>query len=154
MTDPQDFDTKQIDPHARRRSLGRELAMKLLYLLDVRGQADTDSDLSRVLSREKEHKDSEVFALELYHGIAEKVAELDERIQKTAANWEIGRMACVDRALLRLGTYELLYRPDVPPKVSISEAIELAKKYSTEKSSSFVNGILDRIYQDYCPEKA
>jgi len=92
--------------------------------------------------------------LELYHGISEKLAELDERIQKTAANWELGRMACIDRALLRLGTFELLYRPDVPPKVTISEAIELAKKYSTEKSSGFVNGILDKIFQDCVPQKA
>jgi transcription antitermination factor NusB len=56
-------------------------------------------------------------------------------------------MACVDRALLRIGAFELMYRHDVPPKVAISEAIELSKKYSTDKSSSFVNGILDRIYQ-------
>jgi transcription antitermination factor NusB len=154
MVDPQKFDTKTLDPHARRRTVGRELAMKLLYLQDVRGKGDhakgreeVEGEIKRFLARENEHAESQEFALELFRGAAATIADLDAHIVKTADNWDISRMELIDRALLRLGTYELLYRHDVPPKAAISEAIELAKKYSTDKSSSFVNGILDKIFQ-------
>lgn len=148
MVDPQDFDKKQPDANQRRRTAGRELAMKLVYLMDIRSEAEVRTDLNRILGREKEHPESEAFAVELFMGVAVGLPEIDEQIAKTADNWDVSRMASVDRALIRVGTFELMYRHDVPPKVAISEAIELAKRYSTDKSSSFVNGILDRIFQN------
>jgi len=147
MDENQQPDPKSLEPHHRRRTAGRELAMKLLYVMDIRGAEDARRDQPRLLSREKEHKESEEFAIELYRGVCDSLLEVDALISKTADNWDLSRMAYVDRALLRIGAFELMYRHDVPPKVAISEAIELSKKYSTDKSSSFVNGILDRIYQ-------
>ena len=70
---------------------------------------------------------------------------LDEHIAGATENWDIARMAAIDRTILRIGTYELAYRDDIPPKVTINEAIDLAKKYSTESSGEFVNGILDKV---------
>lgn len=147
MAEIESSDPKQTEVHHRRRTAGRELAMKLLYVLDMRGEEDARRGQARLVAWEKEQKESEEFAAELFAGVSACLAEVDAQISKTADNWDLSRMAYVDRALLRLGTYELMYRHDIPPKVAISEAIELSKKYSTEKSSSFVNGILDRIFQ-------
>ena len=92
-------------------------------------------------------EDEETLALArtLARGCAEKRDALDARIAAAAEHWDVARMAAVDRAILRLGAYELLYRPDLPPKVAVDEAIRLAKRMSTAESGAFVNGILDRI---------
>lgn len=92
------------------------------------------------------------YALELLRGCIKNMALLDARIEGVAEHWHIGRMAVIDRNLLRIGTYELLYVEDVPPKVTINEAIELAKRYSTEQSGTFVNGVLDQIFEKFAPE--
>ena len=86
------------------------------------------------------------YALELIEGTIDTLDELDEQISSVAQKWKLSRIAFVDRSILRLGLYELLYSADVPPKVAIDEAINLAKKFSTTQSGSFVNGILDRLY--------
>jgi len=86
-----------------------------------------------------------LFADKLIRGALEHRAELDERIKQHAANWDIHRMAVVDRNILRLAIYEMLYRDDIPPIVSINEAVEVAKKFSTQDSGKFVNGILDKV---------
>ena len=88
------------------------------------------------------------FAKQLFLRTLEEQEELDEIIQNHAANWDLGRIAMRDRVLLRMATSELLFFEDIPPKVSIDEAIEIAKKFSTEKSASFVNGVLDAVLVD------
>lgn len=89
-----------------------------------------------------------VFADALIRGTIEHQNDLDEQIKKYAKNWELHRMAVVDRNVLRLAIFEMLYRDDIPPVVSINEAVDIAKKFSTEDSGKFVNGILDKLKGD------
>ena len=86
-----------------------------------------------------------LFADKLIRGVLDHRSDLDEKIKSHAENWDLNRMAVVDRNILRLAIYEMLYRDDIPPIVSINEAVDVAKKYSTEDSGKFVNGILDKI---------
>jgi N utilization substance protein B len=86
-----------------------------------------------------------LFADKLIRGVLEHRADLDTRISQHAENWDIHRMAVVDRNILRLAIYEMLHRDDIPPVVSINEAVDIAKKFSTQDSGKFVNGILDKI---------
>lgn len=85
------------------------------------------------------------FAGQLVRGSSENLAEIDTLISKHSEHWKLYRMAAIDRSILRLATYEILYRNDIPPKATINEAIEMAHKYSTPDSGKFINGILDRI---------
>ncbi len=135
----------------RKRSQGRELALQALYQFEIRGE-----EVEELQSFCKEYaKDADVyeFAVSLINGSLPVIKELDEKIASVAENWDIHRMAVIDRNILRLAVYELLYRDDIPPKVSINEAIDLAKRYSTENSGTFVNGVLDKIFTRYVPEK-
>jgi transcription antitermination factor NusB len=129
------------------QTLARELALRGLYQHDVLGGIPEPQ--RRALCRENAQADVAEVAVELIEGCIANQGTLDELISKTAENWELARMAVCDRNILRLGVYELLLRPQTPPKVAINEAIELAKKYSTENSAVFVNGVLDRIYADH-----
>jgi N utilization substance protein B len=86
-----------------------------------------------------------LFAEPLIRGTLERRDQVDELIKKHAQNWELHRMAAVDRNILRLAIYEMLYRDDIPPVVSINEAVDIAKKFSTQDSGKFVNGILDKV---------
>jgi N utilization substance protein B len=88
------------------------------------------------------------YVREILEGIRAHQPEIDELIEERAEGWHLERLHSVDRNVLRLAIYELLYREDVPPEVVINEAVELAKRYGTEKSPAFVNGILDRIYKE------
>jgi N utilization substance protein B len=88
------------------------------------------------------------FADPLIRGTLEHVADIDAQIKKYARNWDLHRMAVVDRNVLRLAIYEMLYREDIPPVVSINEAVDIAKRFSTEESGRFVNGILDKVKGD------
>ncbi|MBI2933396.1 MAG: transcription antitermination factor NusB [Planctomycetes bacterium] len=136
----------------RKRTLGRELALQILYQLDLRGQEVMD-DLEACLREAPEPPDEEVmrFARELVSGYWERRPAVDEKIEAAAKNWQLRRMAVIDRNILRLATYELLFRDDIPPLVSINEAIDLAKKFSTPQSGRFVNGILDNIRLTWAP---
>jgi N utilization substance protein B len=89
-----------------------------------------------------------LFAEPLIRGILERRPEIDAHVQKYAKNWELHRMAAVDRNILRLAAFEMLFRDDIPPVVSINEAVDIAKKYSTDDSGKFVNGILDSMRKD------
>ena len=89
-----------------------------------------------------------LFAEPLIPGTLEKLTEIDGKIQRHATNWDLNRMAVVDRNVLRLAIYEMLYREDIPPVVSINEAVDIAKKFSTDESGRFVNGILDKVKGD------
>ena len=135
------------------RSLARELALKLLYVTDLSRPEQLDEQLADVLEIDNPSSDVSGLALEMSRGVSESRAQLDETIQEVAVNWQVSRMPVIDRAILRMGVFELLHMHDVPPKVTINEAVELAKKYSTEKSGAFVNGVLDKIFQTRCPEK-
>jgi transcription antitermination factor NusB len=135
------------------RSLARELALKLLYVADLSRPEQLEQQLADVLEVEKPPAAVSDLARELSHGVRDSRSDIDETIQAVAVNWQVSRMPVIDRAILRMGVYELLHMHDVPPKVTINEAVELAKKYSTEKSGAFVNGVLDKIFQTRCPQK-
>ena len=128
----------------RLETLARELALKALYqqdLLTVRSMEDL-----RSFCTEYGDAKSAAFAMELVAGCLAHQEAVDAVIRETAQNWELERMATTDRNILRLGVFELLFYQQTPPKVAINEAIELAKKFSTENSPTFVNGVLDRIF--------
>jgi transcription antitermination factor NusB len=131
----------------RKRSLAREFALQVLYQIDITGDTwNLSLENFWAMNAEKEASDDiKGFTAELVKGVADNLKTIDERISSYATNWELKRMAVVDRNILRLGSYELLLREDIPPKVSINEAVELAKKYSGVAAGKFVNGILDKI---------
>ncbi len=137
----------------RKRTLAREYALQALYTADINGSSALDC-LDSVINIEG-LPDPEVldFARRLLRLAEEHREEIDSAISKFASNWPLDRMAVVDRNILRLGTAELLFAEDIPPKVSINEAVELAKKYGEEEAYKFVNGILDRIRKELCPTK-
>lgn len=132
----------------RKRTRAREAALQALYQADVLGAESLDgldATLKWLLDPAETDPSVIEFARALVTGCWEHRAELDRRIRAIAEHWELDRMAIVDRNILRMGAYELLFSSDVPPKVAINEAIDLAKRYSTADSGAFVNGILDRI---------
>jgi N utilization substance protein B len=135
------------------RTQARELALKLLYALDIARPASEQDELRNVLEVERPAAAVGDLAEFLVRGVREHLSALDNAIQEAAVNWQISRMPYVDRAILRIGAFELMHMFDVPPKVTINEAVELAKKYSTEKSGAFVNGVLDKVFQTHCPQK-
>ncbi|TBR16690.1 transcription antitermination factor NusB [bacterium] len=131
----------------RKRTQSREFALQLLYQIDISAE-DCEVSLERFWSlsaQEEVEKSVKEFTDSLVRGTFKNLKAIDEEISKYAANWELKRMAVVDRNVLRLATYEIIFCEDIPPKVSINEAVELAKKYSGIQSGKFVNGILDKI---------
>lgn len=131
----------------RRRSAARAIALQALYQFDLRGD-EFSSQLQNFLRGWARDEETLSYANQLVEGCRLAMPELDHLIREKAENWDLARMPAVDRALLRMATYELLYSPDVPAKVAIDEAIRLAKKYSTEESGRFVNAVLDKIMAD------
>ena len=137
---------------ASNRHLGRIIALQTLYELDFRRDAgDTNSDLNDILdrniSRYKEMVDDTDFVKKIVLGIANNEKKLDEQLQPVAPEWPIDQIARMDHAILLIGIYELLHENDVPPKVVINEAVELAKSFGGENSSKFINGVLGTIYR-------
>ena len=128
----------------RKRTQARELALQLMYQLDLRGDEVLDQ-VQAALAPGAGDPEMLDFARELVQGCREKQSEIDRQIEEVAKNWQLKRMAAIDRNILRLATYELLFREDIPPLVTINEAIDIAKKFSTKNSGPFVNGILDNI---------
>ena len=130
-----------------RRSRAREVALQLLY------QRDTNPGVDRTLierfARERLREDPlRDFCLNLFDGVLKNQEEIDRRLTEAADNWRLARMAAVDRNILRMGAYELLYLQDTPAAVAFDEAIELARRYGSMDSSSFVNGVLDRLRRE------
>lgn len=119
------------------------MALQFLYQADLVSKPLSESD--DFLRDEERDPETRRFAQRLITGTLDGKEEIDEAIQQVAQNWNISRMAVVDRNVLRLATYELLNCQDIPPKVAINEAIEIGKRYSTQNSGAFINGILDRI---------
>jgi N utilization substance protein B len=130
------------------RRKGREVALQILYLADVSKVAPEKALRSVTKGEEEIDEKTMDFARALSFGTIENQARLDEVIKKYAQNWEIGRMAALDRNILRLGSYELLFETATPVSVIIDEAVEIAKTYSTADSGKFVNGILDKIKRE------
>ena len=143
---------------SRRRA--RELALQLLYFRDLQSELSPDEVARRYFAsfagaeqeedgRVERDDDARRYAERLLRGVAEHQAEIDERISRASKNWRLERMARVDRNLIRLGAYEMLFAGgEVPAKVAINEGIEIAKRFGSHDSAAFVNGILDRILDD------
>lgn len=125
-----------------KRRRAREYALQMLFQHEFAGG---DFDVSSFWKDKREGKDVEEFAEAIVRGTIKNLAAIDAEIRRVAEHWVIERMAAVDRNILREAAYELLFRPDIPPAVTINEALEIAKKYSSSESASFINGILDRI---------
>jgi len=134
----------------RKRTRARELALQVLYQIDITGDK-YDASLNNFWQAHEQEDlgDPEIkkFTEELVCGVRSNLAVIDAKISQYAANWKLERMAVVDRNILRLSCFELVFRADIPPKVSINEAVELAKRFSDLQASKFVNGILDKIKQ-------
>lgn len=145
---------------ASNRHLGRIVALQTLYEYEFRvqsedSQVDIEEILSRNLSRYESAIEDTAFVQELVEGVVKAQEELDAKIQPIAPEWPIEQIARIDRAVLRLGLYELLYRKDVvPPKVAINEAVELAKAFGSDNSSKFINGVLGTAFRTLVEENS
>jgi transcription antitermination factor NusB len=121
----------------------REVVVKTLYEIEMGGL--TPEEAKRLVSRKLRQPEAREFALRILSKALKHAEEIDRIIADVAENWDLSRMAAIDRNILRLGTVELMFIEDVPEKVAINEAIEIAKRFSTENSGAFVNGILDKV---------
>ena len=153
-----------------KRREARERTVQFLFQHDLNPPADLELELSTFWNSQRataiddektgaakwnekielppptvEESETRLFAEPLIKGVLQHRDAIDEHIKKHCRNWDFNRIAVVDRNVMRLGIYELLYREDIPPVVSINEAVDIAKKFSTEESGKFVNGILDRV---------
>jgi len=142
---------------ASNRHLGRIIALQTLFEQDFRRVAgDSTFDLEAVLARNIERYqatvDDKEFIIQLVRGVAESEKELDAELQPVAPEWPIDQIARMDRVVLRMGLYELKASKDVPPKVVINEAVELAKAFGSENSSKFVNGVLGTVLRNISGE--
>ncbi|GAC1386377.1 MAG: transcription antitermination factor NusB [Candidatus Saccharimonadales bacterium] len=138
---------------ASNRHLGRIIALQTLYEQEFREDCEDknfvlDEVLHRNILRYETMVDDRAFIETLVHGVDEKKAELDEVLRPVAPEWPIDQIARMDRVVLRIGTYELLYVTDVPPKVVINEAVELAKSFGGDNSSKFINGVLGTVLRN------
>lgn len=131
----------------RKRTRAREYALQILYQIDIT-HIDYDislNDFWLTLDRESIDEELKSFTGILVKGVVDNLKAIDEKISRHATNWQLKRMAFVDRNIMRMACYELVFRSDIPPKASINEAVELAKKYSGLEAGKFVNAVLDKI---------
>jgi N utilization substance protein B len=138
---------------ASNRHLGRIVALQTLYEYEFRlscndTNLDVDEILERNIHRYKDNIDDQDFITKLVKGVIQEQSDLDAALQPVAPEWPIDQIARMDRLVLRLGLYELLHEPSVPPKVVINEAVELAKAFGGENSSKFVNGVLGTVLRN------
>jgi len=131
----------------RKRTKAREFALQILYQMDITKDSTSVSleNFWEAHSQEDIEKEIQNFTKDLVEGVAANLEVINSKISQYASNWKLERMAVVDRNIMRLGCFELLFCDDIPPKVSINEAVELAKKYSGQEAGKFVNAILDKI---------
>lgn len=130
-----------------RRRKARELALRMLYQVETAGE-DPELALARYCESFPYQQDILDYTRLLLSGVRQEQAAIDKSIENASEHWKLARTTYVDRSILRLAVFEMLYTPDVPPKVAIDEAIELGKKYGNEESRDFINGILDRILRE------
>jgi N utilization substance protein B len=126
----------------RRRA--REIALQVLYQREF-NQVETEEALALFWNNFEVLKGALKFSERLIKGVEAHREDLDRIIEQHSSNWKVGRMTHVDRTILRIATYELLYCDDIPPKVTINEAIDIGKKYGSEDSGAFINGVLDKV---------
>ena len=134
------------------RRSAREAVLQALYAIEV-GKETKSKALKDILKRESRNHDAKNFITELFNASLSNREWCEDQIKSRLNNWEFKRVAILDRLLLIVAIAEIFFIDTVPPKVSISEAIQIAKKYSTEDSSAFVNGVLDNIYKSVAKEK-
>jgi N utilization substance protein B len=131
-----------------KRRKSRELALQLLYQLDLQDEANPEPYLDEFWARHPVAPEIRAFVESLVRGTKLHQAKIDEVIGQYAENWDLDRMAVVDRNILRAGIFELLWTAETPAKVAINEALEVAKKFSTRESTRFINGMLDRVRKE------
>jgi transcription antitermination protein NusB len=131
-----------------RRRRAREYALQILFQIDFKGREVSGNDFEDFWLDKNETGDVKKFAEEIVRGTIKSLGEIDLWIEKVAENWVLRRMAAVDRNILRFAAYEILYRKDIPSAVTINEAIEIAKKFSSSESAPFINGILDKLAKE------
>jgi len=137
-----------------RRRTARELALKLLYQLELAPAGATAAETQRFWEDHPAEVDVKEFASQLVETVVGRREELDKIIESAVENWQLGRIAPLERSLLRMAIAEMLFIEAIPPKASLDEAIEIAKVYgSTARSYQFVNGVLDNVYRRYGREK-
>ena len=131
----------------RKRTRSREFALQVLYQMDITHDGYAASLENFWQARDEEEIEVELknFTNELVKGASDNLELIDKKISQFATNWQLERMAVIDRNILRMSCFELIFRDDIPPKVSINEAVDLAKKYSGTEAGKFVNAILDKI---------
>ncbi|MDM8523961.1 transcription antitermination factor NusB [Desulfococcaceae bacterium HSG8] len=126
------------------RTKSRELALQALFYMDMR--QDTSQEALDIYCENFAPQENIVsFFLELVKGVIPVWSDIDAIIERVSSNWKVSRMSCVDRNIMRIALYEMLFREDIPTKVSINEAINMGKKFGTEESGAFINGILDSV---------
>jgi N utilization substance protein B len=130
-----------------RRRKSRESALQVLYQLNITKQEATTA-LTRFQEHFLSHGEADDFLNRLVLGVLEHFPQLDRLIEQYSENWRLDRMTMIDRNILRMALFELLYCEEIPPKVTINEAIDLGKRFGSEDSGSFINGILDRIQNE------
>jgi len=128
------------------RRKAREAAVSVFYRYDLVAE-DYNKTIPETIQRQNLNPEATKYFLRLVRSTLEHLAEIDECIQKHLKTWTLDRLTTIDRSVLRLACCELLFFPDIPPKVSINEAVEIAKKYSDEESGRVVNGVLDAVYK-------
>ncbi|MBA3029137.1 MAG: transcription antitermination factor NusB [Desulfobacteraceae bacterium] len=126
----------------RRRS--REFAMQALFFMDIQGETSEDL-IELFVENFKPSKNMVPFFLTLSKGVLRNKNTIDSILEQISSNWRVGRMACVDRNVIRIAIYELCFLGDIPSKVAINEAIDIGKRYGTEESGAFINGVLDSV---------
>jgi transcription antitermination protein NusB len=136
-----------------RRRLAREKVLQVLYAHEI-SKEPIELVINQVLQGFEASDEELEFSKKLINEVVDHKAELDDLLLKKVTHWELARIAVIDRVLLNIGICELLYFPDIPPKVTINEAIEIAKTFSTEQSGKFINGILDNILADLKTKKS
>jgi transcription antitermination protein NusB len=135
-----------------KRRRARELALQVLFQLEY-NPGDPDASFDRACLCFSPPKETRAFARQLVQGVWANRENLDKLIAKSSKNWRIERMSRVDRNVLRMAVFEVLHLKEIPPKVAIDEAVELGKRFGTEESGAFVNGVLDHIYNSLSPER-
>ena len=132
----------------RKRTRSRELALQMLYQIDARGPEFVSTMDEFLQGEAADDAEVQAFTRKLVNGTIDSREDIDIILTAAAENWRLERMALVDRNILRMAIFEMLHVEDIPAKVSINEAIELGKRFSTKQSGSFINGILDRIRRE------